>query len=150
MRGFENEGILNALTNKVVDRKKAPVVDLFVDVLPVRQQIMLLSQDRFERRETGWILRLTSYAAKILRNKIADLRILRHKLAQPLPQRFEPLPAVGARISRGSSVVSQGDRGRGDTRIFLKRRRIVAKRFAELIQTAAQDQMVRGGSEGEE
>jgi hypothetical protein len=85
MRRVENEWVLRALPDEVIDREETPIVNLFVDVLPVRKQIVLLRQNRFERRKAGSISGLAVYPFEILRDEIADLRVLRDELAEPLP-----------------------------------------------------------------
>src|SRR5262249_6498265 len=137
--GFEYERILDTLSNEIVDREETPIIDLFVYVLPVRQQVVLLREYRFERRKAGWIFGLALYPGEIVCDEIVDLRVLRHELTQPLSQRFEALPAIGAGVSGGSGLVGECPGSRGDAGIFLKRGGLIAKRFAEFVQPPAEN-----------
>ena len=71
MRGVENERVLHALADEIIDRKESAIVDLFVDVLPVGEQVVLLGQNRFERRKAGRVFGLAFHPFEILRDKFA-------------------------------------------------------------------------------
>src|ERR1700682_233886 len=84
MNRLKHREIIDPHANKVCNGEEAAVIDGFVDVLPVSQDIVLLSEQAFQITKTTGVMLFAIKIYEIGLDKFSDLRCTTQKLAQPL------------------------------------------------------------------
>src|SRR5580700_6420889 len=148
MDRFKHHGILDAYAHQIRDIEKAPIVDSFVDVLPIRQYIILFRQQAIQVAKTGSMVSPAVENSQIVPHKSLHLAVCVEQLAQPL---FDPrnlkAPLAGCIHSQRIPLRQRGQRS-DNSQILLKRARIRTELLFEYVFSMLQNPAVRFRSQG--
>src|SRR6266404_6677631 len=141
--GFEDQRILDTHANEICDREKSTVINLFIHVLPVGQDIELLGKQPLQRRETSGIASLSEKFVHAITQKCVHLRICIYQLSQSLPQSFETQTLLTGFSRFHRCRRWQCGKRRDDSRIFLICGGFFSKCFPEFVDVLAENSGIR-------
>ena len=130
MQCVEHQRIFHAHADQFGDGKKTPVIDAFVDVLPVRQFVMLFRQQRLQFVEARGIIFVPVNFGEAFRDHARDLFVFQ-QFAQTFVERRKSRPPFrgGARLT--NSARGERFQRRHNSGVLLERGGIFSEECAQ-------------------